>query len=116
MRFRSSKDFLPKRRQRQLDRQVRRAVVFVNHRIDRKSTRLNSSHSQISYAVFCLIKRKRTRRAVDEPAFETGCLKIAVMSSTLHSRPRNLVAVLIVNAVLRPFVGVAVVASSTSPV
>src|SRR2546430_11501371 len=25
---------------------------------DRKSTRLNSSHSQISYAVFCLIKNK----------------------------------------------------------
>src|SRR2546430_9021377 len=30
--------------------------------VDRKSTRLNSSHSQISYAVFCLKKKKRTRR------------------------------------------------------
>src|SRR2546427_351113 len=30
---------------------------IVNHR-DRKSTRLNSSHSQISYAVFCLKKKK----------------------------------------------------------
>src|SRR2546430_2867128 len=28
-------------------------------RIDRKSTRLNSSHSQISYAVFCLKKKKQ---------------------------------------------------------
>src|SRR2546427_7684819 len=28
-------------------------------RRDRKSTRLNSSHSQISYAVFCLKKKKR---------------------------------------------------------
>src|SRR5688572_31404254 len=28
--------------------------------VDRKSTRLNSSHSQISYAVFCLKKKKRT--------------------------------------------------------
>src|SRR2546430_11248666 len=28
---------------------------------DRKSTRLNSSHSQISYAVFCLKKKKRLR-------------------------------------------------------
>src|SRR2546427_7920546 len=28
--------------------------------LDRKSTRLNSSHSQISYAVFCLKKKKRT--------------------------------------------------------
>src|SRR2546430_12243938 len=30
--------------------------------IDRKSTRLNSSHSQISYAVFCL-KKKKTRKS-----------------------------------------------------
>src|SRR5256886_3508158 len=28
---------------------------------DRKSTRLNSSHSQISYAVFCLKKKKRKK-------------------------------------------------------
>src|SRR2546430_11626202 len=31
---------------------------------DRKSTRLNSSHSQISYAVFCLNKKKKHRRVV----------------------------------------------------
>src|SRR2546427_3692905 len=29
---------------------------------DRKSTRLNSSHSQISYAVFCLKKKKKTEQ------------------------------------------------------
>src|SRR2546430_13264275 len=29
--------------------------------VDRKSTRLNSSHSQISYAVFCLKKKKAVR-------------------------------------------------------
>src|SRR2546427_9029253 len=29
---------------------------------DRKSTRLNSSHSQISYAVFCLKKKKKHKR------------------------------------------------------
>src|SRR5688572_31332173 len=29
--------------------------------IDRKSTRLNSSHSQISYAVFCLKKKKKLK-------------------------------------------------------
>src|SRR2546427_8307961 len=34
------------------------AVVF-NVLADRKSTRLNSSHSQISYAVFCLKKKKK---------------------------------------------------------
>src|SRR2546430_7071181 len=31
-------------------------------KLDRKSTRLNSSHSQISYAVFCLKKKKRIHR------------------------------------------------------
>src|SRR2546430_13309811 len=34
---------------------------------DRKSTRLNSSHSQISYAVFCL-KKKNTRPVKRDPA------------------------------------------------
>src|SRR5688572_32531975 len=32
-------------------------------RRDRKSTRLNSSHSQISYAVFCLKKKKKKNNA-----------------------------------------------------
>src|SRR3712207_7803337 len=31
--------------------------------LDRKSTRLNSSHANISYAVFCLKKKKKTRRS-----------------------------------------------------
>src|SRR2546421_3564347 len=31
--------------------------------IDRKSTRLNSSHDQISYAVFCLKKKKKKQRS-----------------------------------------------------
>src|SRR2546430_11690165 len=40
--------------------------------LDRKSTRLNSSHSQISYAVFCLKKKKKpcpdaSRRIVRPP-------------------------------------------------
>src|SRR2546430_13390341 len=32
-------------------------------RLDRKSTRLNSSHSQISYAVFCFKKKGSERRS-----------------------------------------------------
>src|SRR2546430_13361047 len=32
---------------------------------DRKSTRLNSSHSQISYAVFCLKKKKASRSRIN---------------------------------------------------
>src|SRR2546430_17051867 len=34
--------------------------VVIPETPDRKSTRLNSSHSQISYAVFCLKKKKKT--------------------------------------------------------
>src|SRR2546430_2911912 len=34
---------------------------------DRKSTRLNSSHSQISYAVFCLKKKKATAPTMLKP-------------------------------------------------
>src|SRR2546428_8202195 len=38
-------------------------------RIDRKSTRLNSSHDQISYAVFCLKKKKH--RYEHRPKYNT---------------------------------------------
>src|SRR2546429_1890200 len=34
----------------------------LNEIVDRKSTRLNSSHGYISYAVFCLKKKKKIRR------------------------------------------------------
>src|SRR5258707_4428720 len=34
--------------------------VLHSLRIDRKSTRLNSSHANISYAVFCLKKKKKS--------------------------------------------------------
>src|SRR2546427_8249068 len=41
--------------------------------LDRKSTRLNSSHSQISYAVFCLKKKKkRTRHHILEQRWYCG--------------------------------------------
>src|SRR2546422_6398500 len=37
------------------------------HRLDRKSTRLNSSHGYISYAVFCLKKKKQTKFVIHAP-------------------------------------------------
>src|SRR2546430_6973304 len=45
------------------DARRRRAADERRHveRQDRKSTRLNSSHSQISYAVFCLKKKKNKK-------------------------------------------------------
>src|SRR5256886_12075849 len=39
------------------DRGARRTITGAKWTADRKSTRLNSSHSQISYAVFCLKKK-----------------------------------------------------------
>src|SRR5258708_29343218 len=41
------------------------------HRRDRKSTRLNSSHQIISYAVFCLKKKKKSDKRLELGA---GCL------------------------------------------
>src|SRR5256886_16467511 len=38
-------------------------IVVEYDPLDRKSTRLNSSHSQISYAVFCLKKKKKYRHS-----------------------------------------------------
>src|SRR5947209_11522354 len=43
------------------------ALQFQIRKRDRKSTRLNSSHANISYAVFCLKKKKTRVRA------RTGC-------------------------------------------
>src|SRR2546430_9336482 len=52
-------------------REVEAEPIFVlanvgnSHKpTDRKSTRLNSSHSQISYAVFCLKKKKKEERQI----------------------------------------------------
>src|SRR5256885_3080606 len=40
-------------------------LPFQRHQSDRKSTRLNSSHLVISYAVFCLKKKKNTSLSPD---------------------------------------------------
>src|SRR3712207_8843547 len=46
-----------------------RRIVFVlvgdllSRNLDRKSTRLNSSHANISYAVFCLKKKKTSKNS-----------------------------------------------------
>src|SRR5258708_24540768 len=52
-------------------RQGARAVVQHPISVDRKSTRLNSSHQIISYAVFCLKKKKThtpANAAIQSPA------------------------------------------------
>src|SRR5688572_32390199 len=64
-RRRRARPFSMRRRRRRCSTSC--ALYSVTHGVplapflDRKSTRLNSSHSQISYAVFCLKKKKRRR-------------------------------------------------------
>src|SRR5690349_23463738 len=43
-------------------RKARRQIVRIEE--DRKSTRLNSSHVEISYAVFCLKKKKKKKKTI----------------------------------------------------
>src|SRR5260221_8550020 len=43
---------------------IRRQRAEIHDAADRKSTRLNSSHTVISYAVFCLKKKKKDREEV----------------------------------------------------
>src|SRR5207302_8009064 len=42
--------------------EVRREFGVIDRDVDRKSTRLNSSHVKISYAVFCLKKKKKKKK------------------------------------------------------
>src|SRR2546430_11752689 len=49
-----------------------RSLFRQSRSADRKSTRLNSSHSQISYAVFCLKKKKY----LYEDCITTACFSI----------------------------------------
>src|SRR5688572_32499250 len=55
----------------------------VGHLRDRKSTRLNSSHSQISYAVFCL-KKKKKKNTTNNYKYKTTSTK-----STHHAKYRT---------------------------
>src|SRR5438270_2745262 len=47
---------------------------------DRKSTRLNSSHSQISYAVFCLKKKTKQRRRSAARRRLVACLLLDLLA------------------------------------
>src|SRR5256885_6117493 len=69
---------------------------------DRKSTRLNSSHLVISYAVFCLKKKKRQSQLVHGELSQPGCISTCVRA--LHVLPS---LALFTHEYLRAFVFVA---------
>src|SRR2546430_7669483 len=70
----------PKGAQKQLKKYIESKNIAddLDEQTDRKSTRLNSSHSQISYAVFCLKKKKQTIRhfVCREKSTSIECFKI----------------------------------------
>src|SRR2546430_901589 len=58
---------------------------------DRKSTRLNSSHSQISYAVFCLKKKHNDKsvHGVLNPTYQAGLRRDAVQPDIEAERKKR---------------------------
>src|SRR2546421_4884272 len=52
-------------------RTARGDPLIADIEADRKSTRLNSSHDQISYAVFCLKKKKKKQDTATHPTVTT---------------------------------------------
>src|SRR2546429_950005 len=57
-------------------------LVATGNSLDRKSTRLNSSHGYISYAVFCLKKKKKlkvyvTTQREDPQVMRASCAKLS---------------------------------------
>src|SRR2546429_5531384 len=62
-----------------------RRILFES--LDRKSTRLNSSHGYISYAVFCLKKKKDEPPAVDQPSSSLHLTYTTLRSTRFTTRP-----------------------------
>src|SRR5438874_8186067 len=54
---------------------------------DRKSTRLNSSHVEISYAVFCLKKKNKNQRKIGTLQYDTLNNLIPIVHSSCYPRP-----------------------------
>src|SRR2546429_3010142 len=61
---------------------------YKSNHLDRKSTRLNSSHGYISYAVFCLKKKTHSTRSMSSPHApdRTDCPARSCPSFALTSR------------------------------
>src|SRR2546427_8345321 len=77
--------------QRLADLEARRKKIFemredgsytkIFLRRDRKSTRLNSSHSQISYAVFCLKKKKKKKTNMNSEQYQSKSSKLYISAT-----------------------------------
>src|SRR5256886_5178904 len=66
------------------------ALAAAGATLDRKSTRLNSSHSQISYAVFCLKKKKnKNTQMLTEKQHKNPFISLPASTVDHHSSQIN---------------------------
>src|SRR5437879_11175655 len=59
----------------------------VDWPVDRKSTRLNSSHRCISYAVFCLKKKKKKENEIRRTTLQASTLATHTTTQIPHGQP-----------------------------
>src|SRR3712207_6861999 len=59
------------------------SVTDDSFTLDRKSTRLNSSHANISYAVFCLKKKKNHNNTITEHIYKTNNITIYITTKVV---------------------------------
>src|SRR2546428_4831924 len=78
-------------------------ILIVTLR-DRKSTRLNSSHDQISYAVFCLKKKKISIRMFPQPIVLCSPIGFACQSAADNAKVRDAYVIGSNDALIIPFV------------
>src|SRR5690349_24128571 len=62
--------------------EIARRLAKIADAPDRKSTRLNSSHVEISYAVFCLKKKRKTTNTPSDPPAHLSSIAVRVDTDT----------------------------------
>ena len=73
--FESSQPLVLRNEQLMRKNFLNKSCTFLQMRWDRKSTRLNSSHANISYAVFCLKKKKKNNKIKKKKKHTTSTTK-----------------------------------------
>src|SRR2546429_4386266 len=70
-------------------------AIMLREIQDRKSTRLNSSHGYISYAVFCLKKKKNTRKSIFQQLLLPFTISISLRRTSHETSNQTAVVVII---------------------
>src|SRR5258708_24247754 len=86
--FRSSVLFEPRLGNREREAATLETLAWALPRLDRKSTRLNSSHQIISYAVFCL-KKKKVNDINVKTVLNSGSASVSIRHGVLDATSRQ---------------------------